>query len=177
MIAIDVKKLRLSMAELERRKARVLKRGVEGYRQKIYYLLGVAAKVSPQFSGDFASNWTIAVNGDMPVYKMWADKASGSMTPMQRDNGQVEYRAHRAGDPAAITTAMARGAAALKKVTSLQDKVHLVNATDLWTDGTKMHGPDGVVNLRAENIIPGGIRIESYVRARAREKTLTKEVP
>lgn len=177
MLAIDVKKLRLSMAELQRRRTAVVKKGVEGYRQKIYYLLGVAAKVSPQFSGDFTSNWALAVNGDMPTYRMWADKASGSMTPMQRENGQVEYRAHRAGDPEAITTAMARGAAALRKVTSLQDKVHLVNTTDLWTDGTKMYGPDGAVNLRAENIIPGSVRIESYVRARARERIPKAPVP
>ena len=170
MIAIDVAKLRLSMKELGRRKNQVMKAGVDGYRQKVYYLLEIAAKVSPQFTGDFASNWNVVVNGDMPVYKPWADKVGGSVSPRMKDNGQVEYAAHRAGDPQAVATSKSRGASQSKKITSMKDVVHLVNATDLDMTGRQMVGPDGAVDLRAVNLITNGQRIESYLRARARER-------
>lgn len=173
MIAIDVNKLRLSMAELQRRRKDVLKKGDEGYRQKVYYLLRLAAEISPQFSGEFASNWFIVVDGNMPVFKPWKNKfALGSSSRTDAGTGQMTYRtaARQRGDLEAITTTMARGAATLKQVT-MKSNIHLVNATELSTDGTHMTGPDGTVNLRPENIIPGNVRIESYLRARAREKT------
>lgn len=172
MIAVDVNKLRLSMAELQRRRQDVIKKGDEGYRQKVYYLIRLAAEVSPQFSGEFASNWFIAVDGNMPVFKPWRNKMNLGAGSSEQKNGQIGYHtaARQRGDMEAITTTMARAAATLKQVT-MKSSVHLVNATDLTTDGTHMTGPDGTVDLRPENIIPGNIRIESYLRARAREKT------
>lgn len=170
MISIDVAKLRLSMKELERRKKQVLKAGDEGFRQKVFYLLDLAAKVSPQFSGDFASNWNIMVDGEIPPYKQWADKSRAGVVPKASPNGTVTYRLHQRGDMEAVATARARAAAQLKKVTR-KSAVQLINTTDLHTDGTHMIGPDGIVSLRAVNIIPGRVRIESYLRARAREIT------
>jgi len=166
VIAINANTLRLSMKRLEAVTGRVLKRGDAGFRQKLFYLYGLGVKVSPQFSGDFASNWNIVVDGNMPIYKPWPGKFD---VPVVRgSDGAYRIAPHKAGDEEAVTTALARGAAQLKGVT-LKSKVHFVNATALSTDGTQMFGPDGVEHLRPENIIPGGVRIESYLRARARD--------
>lgn len=161
MIAINANAIKLSMARLQTTRKTVLKRGDEGFRQKLLYLYGLAVKVSPQFSGEFASNWNIVVDGNMPVFKPWPGKYA-----VEHDGRRA--MPHQAGDPEAVNTATYRGLAQLKGVT-LRSQVHFVNATELFTDGTRMIGPDGVEQLRPENIIPGRVRIEAYVRARARE--------
>lgn len=166
MIAINANALKLSMKRLQATREAVLKRGDGGFRQKLFYLFGLAVKVTPQFSGDMASNWNIVVDGDMPVYRPWPGKFD---VPVRRDGtGSYRLAPHQAGDPEAVTTSMARGANQLKGVT-MKSRVHFVNATDLSTDGTQMFGPDGVEQLRGVNIIPGSVRIETYLRARARE--------
>jgi hypothetical protein len=170
MISIDTAKLKLSLKRLAEVRKNVSKEADKAYRQKIYYLLEAAVRVSPQFSGDFASNWAVVVDGNMPVYRPLAGKQTG-MGSVSKTNGAgaVTYSgvAHKAGDMEAVTIALARGASALNGVTA-KSKIHLVNATELSTDGTRMTGPDGTVNLRPENLIPGRVRIESYVRALAK---------
>jgi hypothetical protein len=167
MISIDTAKLKMSLAKLKTVRKKVADTADGIYRQKIYYLLEAAARVSPQFSGDFASNWALVIDGDMPVYRPHPDKLSGlGAVGKLGANGQTTYTAaaKQAGDFGAVQTALTRGAAALRGVTT-KNRVHLVNATELYTpDGRRMVGPDGTVNLRPENIIPGNIRIESYVR-------------
>lgn len=149
-----------------------MKAGAQGYRQKVLYLLEVAAKVSPQFSGDFASNWNLVVGGGTAAYKPWGEKGQAGVMPVDKANGTTSYRAYQAGDMQAVTTSMARGSAQSAKITSMKDTVHLVNASDLYTpDGVTMEGRGTVTVLRPQNIIPGRVRIESYVRARARERT------
>jgi hypothetical protein len=161
MIALNANAIKLSLARLQSTRKTVVKRGDAGFRQKLYYLYGLGVVVSPQFSGEFASNWNIVVDGNMPVFKPWPGKHA-----VEHDGQKL--MPHKAGDPEAVATAMARGAAQLRGVT-MKSQVHFVNATELFTDGTRMIGPDGVEQLRPENIIPGRVRIESYLRARARE--------
>lgn len=171
MIAINVNKLRMSIARLQQVRKKVADTADGIYRQKIYYLLEAGVRVSPQFSGDFASNWFIVVDGNMPSYKRWPQKAG-----LDRDGkmllNSTAQNVHKAGDPEAVSYALARAAGTLKGVTR-KNKVHIVNATELTTDGTHMTGPDGTVNLRPENIIPGHVRIETYIRARAKEAKVT----
>ena len=75
---------------------------------------------------------------------------------------------HQAGDPEALASPRARMVARLKGLT-MKDRVQFINTTDLYVDssGTKMVSPQETVNLRPQNIIPGGQRIESYIRAQA----------
>lgn len=168
MITINTAALAKSIKHLEKVRKRVSDDADTKFRAKVYYLAELAAKVSPQWSGDFASNWNIAVNGNMPVYRKWAEKDMPGVMPSQNDNGTFSYAMHQAGDYAAVATSLARVRNQLKGVTR-KDRIHLVNATALYTDGTNMIGPDGTERLRPENLIPGGVRIESYVRARAKE--------
>lgn len=168
MITINVARIRLAKEQLAKVRKKVSDTADGIYRQKIYWLAEQAIRVSPQFSGDFASNWNLAVDGNMPVYRMWADKMSGSVVPHQRDNGTVGYRVHQAGDPEAVSSSLARVAGQLARVTR-KNKVHIVNATSLYVDGTGQYmvGPDGKEKLRPENVIPTGTRIETYVRTMA----------
>lgn len=169
MISINQRALWVSLEKLKKVRKTISDTADGRYRQKVYYAAELAVRVSPQFSGDFTSNWNIAVDGNMPVYRPLAG-GYDRVVANEKDNGTTGYRIqpHKAGDPEAVGIAMARIAGQLRGVTR-HSRVHLVNATDLDTDGRRMYGPDGVVNLRAENIIPGRVRIESYVRARIKE--------
>lgn len=164
MLSINIGKLRLAQEKLTALKRRVSDTADGRFRQKLYYILELGATVAPQFSGDFVSNFHLVVDGNMPSYHMWPEKqgldSHGKLTPM----GQ----AHQAGDSAAIDFATRRAAGVLRGVTR-KSNVHLVNMTDLTTDGTHMIGPDGTVKLRPVNLIPGNVRIESYIRARVKE--------
>ena len=168
MIAINIEKLKMATARLQQVRKKVSDTADGIYRQKIFWLAEQAILVSPQFSGDFASNWALAIDGDMPVYRQWADKVSGSVVPVHNDNGTTSYRIHQAGDPEAVASSKARIAAQLRGVTRAS-RIHLVNATELevGAGGATMIGPDGTERLRPENVIPGHVRIEAYVRAQA----------
>lgn len=171
MIAINVEKMRMSLARLKQVRKRVTDDADGVYRQKVYYLLEQAVRVSPQWSGDFASNWNIVVDGNMPVYRPWSGKFESRLARHDDSHtGAAAYRVqpHQAGDPEAVGTALARGAAQLRGVTRA-NKIHLVNATELHVGdtGTTMHGLDGIERLRPENVIPTGTRIEVYVKTMA----------
>ncbi len=133
------------------------------FRQKLLYLFEAALTVSPQFSGDFVSNWHIATS-DLPGYRAWGGKPAAGKEGHLFPLGGV----HQAGDSATIDPAMVRARFAVKGITRTT-KVHFVNATQLTTDGTHMIGPDGIEKLREVNVIPGGVRIETYIRAIAKD--------
>lgn len=171
MIAINATKLAASIKSLALVRKKVADTADASYRQKVYYLFERAVLVSPQFSGQFASNWTLAVDGDMPVFRPWPGKYD---TPYGRrddpHSGAAAYRVqpHQAGDPEAVGVALARGMRQLRGVTRA-NRIHMVNATDLEVDGSGqfMLGPDGKEKLRPENVIPTGTRIEVYVKSLA----------
>lgn len=167
MISVNANALARSLRRLSEKRKKVADTADGRFRQKLYYLIEVAAKVSPQFSGDFASNWHLVVNGNAPSYKRWPQK-DGMDRKGRLASSTTSQNIHQAGDPEAVTYVLARAAAALRGVTR-NDKVHLMNMTDLTTDGTHMISPSETVNLRPENVIPGNVRIESFVRARAKE--------
>lgn len=170
MISINIGALRISQAKLQAARKTIIKRADAGYRQKLFYLIEAAARVSPQFSGDFASNWFLAVDGNMPVYRPLPAKYGVGAGMRETESGHYAYSEtpHKAGDPEAVQIALQRAAGVLAHVT-LKNRVHLVNATELHTDGTRMIGPDGVEQLRGDNVIPGRVRIESYLRAVAKQ--------
>lgn len=167
MIGINLAKINISLAQLKALRKKV-KEDADGiFRQKLYYLGEMAAYISPQFSGDFVSNWHIVVDGNMPIYR------EGGRDPEIREfvnsQGKRVYRQtpKEAGDLEFVRPTLSRFAAQLRGVT-IHSNVHLVNASPLDTDGTNMTGPDGKVALRFENIIPGRVRIEQYLRTHAR---------
>lgn len=170
MIAINASKLAANIKSLALVRKKVEEAGDKAYRQKLYYLYERAVTVSPQWSGDFASNWNIVVDGNMPVYKPWPGKLESLVRRQDHTNGTASYQVqpHQAGDLEAVTTALARGRSQLRGVT-IKSRVHFVNATELSVGdhGQTMVGLDGVERLRPENVIPGHTSIEVYVRSQA----------
>lgn len=171
MIAVNATKLAAAIKSLKGVRKKVADTADGVYRQKLYWLFEKGVRVSPQWSGDFASNWNIAVDGNMPVYKPWPGKFESHVSRSDGAyDGTAAYRVtpHQAGDPEAVGTALARGAAQLRGVT-MSSRVHLINATELEVGaaGQTMIGPDGVERLRPENVIPGHVRIDAYIRAQA----------
>lgn len=171
MIAINATKLAASIKSLQKVRTKVAEAADKAYRQKLYYLFELGVRVSPQFSGDFASNWNIVVDGNMPVYKPWPGKFESHL--LRHDDahtGAAAYRLHphQAGDPEAVAASLHRGAGQLTPVTR-KNRVHFVNATELRVgdSGQTMHGPDGVERLRPENVIPTGTRIEVFLKMHA----------
>ena len=180
MIAIRADTIRLNLRKLQAVRKKVADTADGRFRQKLYYLFEKAVMVSPQYSGDFASNWNIVVDGNMPVYKPWPGKYDVPVGAHHDPRtGAVDYRVmpHQAGDQEAVRSSLGRGAAQLKGVT-MKSRVHFVNATELRVGdaGTTMEGLDGVERLRPENIIPTGTSLEVYVRTLAQNIKI-KEVP
>jgi hypothetical protein len=171
VIAINASKLAASIKSLKDVRKKVADTADGIYRQKLYWVMEQAVRVSPQWSGEFASNWAFAIDGDMPVFRPWPGKYESRLARHDdAHTGAAAYRVtpHQAGDPEAVGVALARAASRLKGVT-LKSRVHLVNSTHLEVggEGQTMIGPDGVERLRPENVIPGHVRIETYLRARA----------
>jgi len=171
-LSIDMAQLKMTQAALQRTRKAVIKEGDKGYAQMVYYLFNAALKVSPQFSGDFVYNWNLVVNGDLGSYRRYSGKGEGDGSrSFMRDNGTTGYQAarHQAGDEEAMASPRARMVARLKNL-KVTDRVQFVNMSGLDTDnsGTKMVSPNDTVNLRVENIIPGGVRIASYLKAQAK---------
>jgi hypothetical protein len=170
VIAVRADTIRLNLQKLKAVRKKIADTADGRFRQKLYYLYERLVIVSPQYSGDFTSNWNIVVDGNMPVYKPWPGKFDLPMRAHTHDNGTTAYAAqpHQAGDPEAVNSAKARGAAQLRGVT-MKSRVHFVNATELRVDetGHLMEGPDGVERLRPENVIPTGTSLEVYVKTLA----------
>ncbi len=181
MIVINAAALKLTLAKLQTTRKAIVKQGDEGFRQKIYYLFNALLKVSPQFSGEFVYNWNLAVNGDLGSFRSYAGKAAGDGSrSVTKSDGTVGYAAarHRAGDEEAMASPRARMTARLKGL-KLGDKVHFINLTDMYvgSQGDTMISPGETVNLRPENVIPGNVRIESYIRALAKNPPPLKATP
>jgi hypothetical protein len=171
VIAVNGTSLAKGIKSLKAIRKKVADTADGAYRQKLYYLFEKGARVSPQWSGDFTSNWNIVVDGNMPIYKPWPGKFESRLSRHDdAHTGAAAYRVtpHQAGDPEAVGTALARGAAQLRGVT-MKSRVHFVNATELHVGdgGTTMVGLDGVERLRPENVIPTGTRIEAYIKTMA----------
>jgi hypothetical protein len=165
VIAINLNAIRFSTKKLEALRGKVKATGDAIFRKKLYAMAEMAVMVSPQFSGDFVSNWNFAVNGNMPVYRPGG--RAPDMVPFDKEDGGTGYRLNvkQAGDREFAMQALHRMGLQLRWVT-LESKVHLVNATDLeiGAGGDTMTSPYDTVDLRAVNIIPGNVRIGQYIK-------------
>lgn len=121
------------------------------FKEKVEERFLTLVQVSPQWSGDLASNWQISLDGS----------AHYSPTFKQQDWHKAQ-KVHM-GDPAAVDYALA--AAKLVEYTWKQ-KIYFANATPL-TFGEKTVTGSGVTRVvRPENLIDGRVAMISYVRAR-----------
>lgn len=177
MISINANALKLTLAKLQTTRKSVVKQGDAGFRQKIYYLWDAALRVSPQFTGNFVSNWFLSVDGNLGSYKPYQGTNGATMREKSYSNERVYKIAPRqAGDMEAIISVRAAGLARLNGVT-MKSRVRFINLTDMYTDGTSMISPRDAVPLRPENVVPGNQRIESYLRALAKNPIPLKATP
>ncbi len=154
MISIRIDRA-ATKAVLERARNGVTDRANRKFREQVYRMFEDALIVGPQFSGDYVSNFRlITARSELGSYTAWPGK--GSVATSQQP--------HRAGDPEAATFARDRAA---RLPFTYKDKVYIVNETPLVFTESTVTGPDGVTRkLRPENIIPGGVLLASYLRAK-----------
>lgn len=147
--------IRVNLAALAKMKEKVVVHANRKYRAHVYKMFDDALLMSAQFSGDYVSNWWIVTQDDgLPSYQEW---------PGKRDRTAWDASIHR-GHPAAI--AFARDRMRLKPFT-YKDKVYFVNPTPLEFTAATVTGPTGDTRpLRPENIIPGGVTVKQYLKAK-----------
>ncbi len=148
--------IKISTAALRKANQRLVENANRRYRRIVYKAFDELLFVSPQYSGDFASNWKIvagASHGE-PDYNEWPLKHS------------LDIKQH----PAAAGDALAIGYArsqAVRVPFNYKDKVYFVNPTPLHFTETTVSGPDGkAMKLRPENLIPVGVMLNSYMKAK-----------
>lgn len=126
------------------------------YRKRVYAMFKDLLMVSPQYSGDFVSNWHVMPDTTTPKgYKEWREKLFVSSLGVQQ--------AKAMGDPAAINFALTR--AKFVQFTYLQ-KVYFINEAPLEFTATTVTA-DGVThNLRPVNLMSPPQQMFSYLRSK-----------
>ena len=126
------------------------------YRKKVYAMFGELLRISPQYSGDFVSNWHIRPDtGAIKGYKEWRDKLFTSTLSIR----EPKYKGHTD----AINFAYTR--AKFVKF-DYRQRVHFTNQTPILLDATTVTG-DGVThNLRPVNLLSPPEQLFSYMRAK-----------
>lgn len=155
--------IRVDTRALKVTKEKLVTRMNTRYRAIVYKMFEDLLLVSAQFSGDYTSNWRIVADtSDMPSYGMWPGKMGLDHSGKVLAIGEI----HQAGDPEAVT--YARDAVA-RVPFNYKQKIYFLNPTPLFFTGTTVTSADGVTEkLRPENLIAGGVQIQSYLYAKYR---------
>lgn len=135
------------------------------YRKRVFMMFADLLRVSPQYSGDFVSNWhirpeTSAIKG----YTPWRNKGKVIQGRKWSLMGQNSYEsALQAGHPEAVNFALTRS----KFVKfDYRQRVHFTNQTNIQIDATTVTA-DGVThNLRPVNLMSPPQQIFSYLRSK-----------
>lgn len=135
------------------------------YRKRVFAMFKDLLTVSPQYSGDFVSNWQLLPDTGSPKgYKEWRYKNQVLQGRKWTILGKNSYeQASQAGDPEAINFAFTR--AKFVQFTYLQ-KVYFVNETPLEFTATTVTGNGVTHNLRPVNLISPPQQIISYLRSK-----------
>lgn len=110
-----------------------------------------ALRVTPQWSGSTVWNWTVATSAGEAGYSARFKVSNWrSITPKQ------------AGHPTAINAALKNEEEMIQRI-RWNSNVYLVNK-----DPTMALIEEGKVKLRPENLIPGGMGVKAYLKAKYR---------
>ena len=120
---------------------------------KVLTIYKEALKVSPQWSGNYAYNWTIEFTG----YKDGSYEKRFKVTPWQ---ALYKYGAAKRGDPEAINAALANTMHLIEHI-KWNSAVKLVNNSPI-ADRIEA----GTVKLRPENVIPGGQGVIAHLQTK-----------
>lgn len=126
------------------------------YRKRVYAMFKDLLVVSPQYSGDFVSNWHVMPDTATPKgYKEWREKLFVSSLGVKQ--------AKAMGDPVAINFALTR--AKFVQFTYLQ-KVYFTNETPLEFTATTVTSEGVTHNLRPVNLMSPPQQMFSYLRSK-----------
>lgn len=150
--------IKVSTKALAKAKERLVNNANRRYRNIVYKWFDEILRVSPQYSGDFVSNWQIVVGSAggvvEPAYREW---------PLKHEL-EIRQQPRAAGDPLAIGYARSQ---MVRRPFNYKDKVYFVNPTPLHFTETTVSGPDGrTQNLRPENLIGMDKLLGSYLKAK-----------
>ena len=108
-------------------------------------------KVSPQYSGNFVSNWQFQIDDNsVRGYQEWRNKGDGEKR-IAGDTEAVDYSLRRMYSAGAFT---------------FKQKVYFLNDTPLtFTESTVSDSTGQVRNLRPGNMIADMAQISSYLKA------------
>lgn len=139
----------------------------EQFSARMRLMLRDLVKVSPQWSGDFASNWVIT---DDPSYSGYTKAAMKGHTRLSE--------AGQAGDIRGTAPAIARSNFQSKKLSYKKPAYFVNNAPPTFTEGTSPATVSGssqaypgakfpeVTKVRPENLISGEVVFENYLRTK-----------
>ena len=140
-------------AVFSRLKAKVEENFDAMYREKILIRFEWLVRHSPQWSGDYTSNWQLTSSASGNVYQRWGNKVDSyhDQEPLSR------------GDYAAVDAAIQR---ARTKKLSFKNYVYLTNTTPLkFTNSPPLVFGDGEFRrVRPENLINGDVATLSLLR-------------
>lgn len=116
-----------------------------------------ALRVSPQFSGNMTFNWAIETSTNKPSY-------SARFKPADWRTVRVADR-RQAGDLTAINAALSAEEDIIQQL-KWNHNISLVN-----TSPQAQLIEDGLVKLRPENLVTGGLGVKAYLKAKYRYLT------
>jgi hypothetical protein len=119
-------------------------------RRKVLVVYKDVLNVSPQWSGNYAYNWTIETS----------HYGGGQYDPRFKKDPWFTLTPKQAGDPEAIAAAMSWAKDVIEDI-KWNTKVSLVNRSPIADEIES-----GEIKLRPENLIPGGMGIVAYIKTK-----------
>ncbi len=160
MIAINPAKLARAAANVAKLPGKVDEIANKKYRRVLMAMFKDLGKVTPQFSGDLASNWYIVKSGGKTVaYKRWPNKTGDKH--LGRHTGGVKD----AGDPEALDYAYERAYRFVLNNVTYKDKVSFFNPTPLLIISPQIYDETGhAVQMRNAEAIAAWRSISSFLK-------------
>lgn len=147
---LDIKKLDESIARVRKKKAMFEALLTAKFSRILGQILLDAAKVSPQWSGDYAANWRITPKS--------AGKEDYEKTPYKTSAGPKSR-----GDLDAVAYAMLRYS---DTTVPYREQAVLYNPTPLVFTATTVSDGKQTKRLRVDNVLTPAQTVESYLKAK-----------
>jgi hypothetical protein len=150
MLALDVGALARTVANIQDKRKKLDLEVNRQYRQKVLAMFKDVLQVSPQYSGEFVSNWDVVVGTEgLKTFRAWPAKGDKTV----RD----------AGDATAVNYAYTRAKFALQHVT-YRTPVYFVNASPLELESPFVTGNGAIEHLRNPSVISAWQNITAYLK-------------
>ena len=122
------------------------------FHAKVQERFSMLVNVTPQWSGDMASNWQISLDGSA-TYREWGNKKKLWHLADARQMGDEE----------AVSYAIAQS---VNVQYTFEDKIWFANATPLTFGTSTVTGDGTTFAVRPVNLIDGRVAMISYLRER-----------